>query len=268
MKPSHPLGHPVAAVGLTVGAVGLAAGAAWLRIDPWLVQPYLAPGLWPAADVGGPSALVAGTCLALFPAWSRRRPGPAACREVALTFDDGPDPGATPQVLDALAVHGARATFFVLAEQAARHPCLIERILAGGHALGLHGWDHRPITWKSPRRFRWEIGRCAQQLRRAHAGVPLRYYRPPYGLRAPLLRPELRRAGLRLVLWTLAGFDWSAPNPEAVTRRIRARVRPGDVILLHDGGPGAPNTAIAIPEILAALAEQGLSSVTLDRYLR
>ena len=183
------------------------------------------------------------------------RPG-----HVALTFDDGPDPDRTPAVLDVLAAHGVRASFFVLGERVRRHPHLTRRIVAAGHELGLHGWRHGYALWHSP-----QLGRCLPLLEDV-AGVRPRWFRPPYGVLSATAWIECRRAGLRPVLWTQWAKDW---RPDAYADSVLARLAPGieggATLLLHDGAEGTAagtrGRAVvdALPAILRLCADRGLS---------
>jgi peptidoglycan/xylan/chitin deacetylase (PgdA/CDA1 family) len=176
---------------------------------------------------------------------------------VALTFDDGPSPDATPRILDALGRWGARATFFVLGEEVARYPDIARRIIADGHAIGIHGWDHRPMTWVTPREALALMQR-ARDVVEDVTGRRVCHYRAPWGHRGPGLGAALRRLGWRNIGWRLAARDWRAATPNAVARRVLSAIRPRDIILLHDGGPGATVTVSALPDLLAALERRGL----------
>jgi peptidoglycan/xylan/chitin deacetylase (PgdA/CDA1 family) len=190
-----------------------------------------------AAVLGGLAAHVvpAGTWLpgvrrALFPALAGLGTGP----HVALTFDDGPDPASTPPFLDALDRLGVRATFFVLGEHVAAHRRLVRETAARGHEVGLHGWSHRrPWLPGDPR----ELG----ELRRARAaveaatGVPVRWYRPPYGILTGGRWAAAVRCGLRPVLWSAWGRDWTRDaTADSVLRTLRPDLGPGATVLLHD----------------------------------
>jgi peptidoglycan/xylan/chitin deacetylase (PgdA/CDA1 family) len=148
----------------------------------------------------------------------------------ALTFDDGPDPQSTPQLLDLLARHGARATFFLLGRRAERHPDLVARIAAEGHAVGNHSWDHPSL----PRLSGPEI---AIQLRRTAAalGDPRpRLMRPPYGDQSLASHLVARRQGYAVIAWSVVGADWLDDDGPTIAARILAGLRPGGIVLLHD----------------------------------
>ncbi len=163
---------------------------------------------------------------------------------VVLTFDDGPDPDKTPRLLDALAAAGAPATFFLIGERAARHPGLVRRIAAEGHALGNHSWSHPWLVLRSRRRIEAEVDRCQAAIEDA-AGVSPRLARPPYGQRDWRYYQVLRARGLTPVLWSLDLRDYLGTAPPKLLRRL-SRARPGELVLAHDGDPLAPHTVDAI----------------------
>lgn len=171
---------------------------------------------------------------------------------VALTFDDGPDPEITPQVLDILHQYGAKATFFVVADKAARYPDIIRRILTEGHTLGLHSRNHRHAWLTSPWATwrEWEnAGRMLEEI----TGSPLEWARPPWGTFNLALWFWLKKRGKRAVLWNVEGHDWQAERtPAGISERILKRVNEGSVIVLHDGGPTVgvrKNLLTVLPEI-------------------
>lgn len=161
---------------------------------------------------------------------SRKKPG------VALTFDDGPDPRITPVVLDILAQEGVRATFFCVGDLAQRHPDLVRRIHAEGHLIGNHSREHdwRMNLWH-PRRVGRSMARCQRILERL-TGYRPRFYRAPVGIKSPAQALVGWRLGMTFVGWTRSAHDGGGflLRPAAL-RRLAARSRPGDIILLHDG---------------------------------
>ncbi len=188
---------------------------------------------------------------------------PAPGRAVALTFDDGPSPETTPHVLDALRAHRARATFFVLGEAVQKHPHLFRRIVAEGHALGLHGHRHRALTLAPWPAVLGEIRRVAEVVRDAcpEAPPPV-WFRPPHGFKILALPWLVRRCNCRLVTWTRNPRDYRPQSPERLAQTTLRGLRPGAIVLLHDG-PANALTGEALPRILAGLAERGFRCVTL-----
>jgi peptidoglycan-N-acetylglucosamine deacetylase len=193
---------------------------------------------------------------------------PGETAEIALTFDDGPDPRVTPRVLDLLDAAGMRATFFVIGRRARAHPEIVAEIVRRGHRVENHTDTHPHLFACYPAGLlRREVER-AQASIAAAAGRHPRYFRAPAGLRSPFLDWVLHGSGLRLVSWTRRGFDAVEKSPEAIARRLLAGLAPRDILLLHDGratDPPAGNPVVleVLPRVLDALAAQGLRSVPL-----
>jgi len=196
-----------------------------------------------------PAATWLPTVRQLFPALAGR----GIIEHVALTFDDGPDPATTPALLDLLAAHGVRATFFVVGERARRHPGLIDEIHSGGHELAVHGWSHVDFLRLSPGAAAREVEHTAALLRKLTGRQPV-WFRPPYGALSGTALWASRRAGLRPVLWTAWARDWEAPEPTLIVRRLRDGGGPGGTVLLHDspygGAPGSDAACHAAVEVL------------------
>jgi peptidoglycan-N-acetylglucosamine deacetylase len=153
---------------------------------------------------------------------------------VALTFDDGPHPEGTPAVLDVLDDAGIKATFFLVGEQVERRPALAAEIASRGHLVALHGYRHRPQPVLSGRAVTNDMDRGAAVIADA-TGIEAAWHRPPYGLYSPTGLAAARRRGLKPLLWSRWGKDWRRfTTPERIAARAGARLRPGDVILLHD----------------------------------
>jgi peptidoglycan-N-acetylglucosamine deacetylase len=241
-------------------AVALAAApSGW----PWalgaVVANHLAltaAGLWPRSALLGPNVT--------------RLPGTAPL--LAITIDDGPDAEVTPAVLDLLAEHGARATFFCIAERAREQPALVRRIVAGGHSVQNHSRHHRHhFSLQGGTALEREIAGAQALLsditgRRPHA------FRAPAGLRNPLLDPVLHRLNLHLVSWTRRGFDTRDADAPRVLGRLTKDLAAGDILLLHDGharrtAAGRPVVLEVLPALLQAVRRAGLEPVTLDQAL-
>jgi peptidoglycan-N-acetylglucosamine deacetylase len=210
---------PVAEIFVGAAAVaGLAAGG-WFYASRW-----------PASRLFG-EALTA-------PA----RPG-----ELALTFDDGPNPAWTPRLLDLLASHDIRGTFFLLGGFAQAEPALVRRIAAEGHLIGNHTWSHPHLSSTPAARIREELVRTSGVLEQI-TGAKVEYFRPPFGARRPAVFRIARELGLTPVLWNAMTSDWSEPSAERIARRLAAKVdrftRNGYAvnIVLHDGGHRALGT--------------------------
>jgi peptidoglycan-N-acetylglucosamine deacetylase len=218
-----------------------------------------AAGLWPRSSLLGPNV-------------STLPPAAAAQGAVAITLDDGPDPQVTPAVLDLLAAHGAKATFFCIGEQVYKHPALARRIVAAGHSVQNHSQHHRHnFSFLGPTAFAREIGAAQDQIADITGQRP-HCFRAPAGLRNPLLDPVLHRLGLHLVSWTRRGFDTRSKAPEQVLARLQKGLQGGDILLLHDGHAqrNAQGQAVllhVIPTLLAGLQNKGLHTVTLSQAL-
>lgn len=189
---------------------------------------------------------------------------------LALTFDDGPDPESTPALLDLLARVGARATFFVLGARAAQNPELIARILAEGHEIGNHTWDHPSLTSLTPDEAEAQLRRTRDSL--APHGQAL--MRPPYGHQDFRVNRIARRLGHRVVLWNVNGGDWQGEGAEAIAGRILAQAAPGAIVLLHDSLYTADDEAFrdraptieAVAQVVAGLPDYRF--VTVSELLR
>jgi peptidoglycan-N-acetylglucosamine deacetylase len=194
------------------------------------------------------------------PAPARSAPAPAAragaTGVVYLTFDDGPSPDWTPQVLQLLARYRARATFFVLGRSAAAYPELIRRAYAAGHGIGNHTWNHRRLTGLTGARLAAEVGATSAAIQRI-TGAPVRCLRPPYASVDAASARRIRALGLRLVLWDIDTNDWRRPGVGAIAGRVLRRVGSGDVVLLHDGGGNRSQTLAALEQVLAGLSARG-----------
>ena len=186
---------------------------------------------------------------------------------VALTFDDGPDPANTPQVLDLLARYDSRATFFVLGEAAERYPELLRRVAASGNELGNHGWGHSRMTSLAGERLAEEIRRSSNQITQLGGQKP-RSVRPPYGAFNKGVVQAANELGETVVLWSIDPRDWTNPSPGQIAGRVLGNVRPGSIILLHDGGGRRAATVRALPMILQGLRQRGYRAVPVRDLVR
>jgi peptidoglycan-N-acetylglucosamine deacetylase len=185
--------------------------------------------------------------------------------EFALTFDDGPDPRFTPAICRLLAERGHRATFFVLARAARRHPHLVAEILSTGHEVACHGDDHRLLAFASPREVDRQIVAAEDAVRLATGRLPVPLFRPPHGVRSPWLARVVERRGYRLCAWDGAVFDTAQPGAAVIAARVDRLLGPGATVLLHDGdgsgrGASRQQTLEALPTILDAAERRGLRS--------
>ncbi len=192
---------------------------------------------------------------------------PSGERSVALTFDDGPNPEATPAILDVLAASDVRATFFVLGRHAERWPRLVRRVAEEGHAIGNHGYFHRKLHLRGPRYVRRDLELGTRAIVAA-SGVTPRLFRAPHGFRSPWVSSIAHSMGQRTVGWSLGVWDSARPGVDSIVERTVSGARSGSVLLLHDGDGYDPvgdrmQTAQAIPRIVAELKARGYQFVGL-----
>lgn len=258
--PVPPLLWATAAIHAGAVLLLLSAPAQWAWAVAALVVNHAvltAVGLWPRSTALGENMV--------------RLPDAATARgEIALTIDDGPDPEVTPAVLDLLDAAGARATFFCIADRAARHPQLVREIVRRGHSVQnhTHAHSHR-FSLLGPRGFAREID-AAQRVLTGLTGEVPRFFRAPAGLRNPFLAPVLHRLGLTLASWTRRGYDTRERDPQRVLQRLARGLAAGDILLLHDGhcardAQGRPVILAVLPALLAELRFRGLVPATLPQ---
>jgi peptidoglycan/xylan/chitin deacetylase (PgdA/CDA1 family) len=188
---------------------------------------------------------------------------------VALTFDDGPWPGHTEALLGVLRRLRVRATFFRVGSLAAARPGLVGEVLEDGHVVANHSFDHPASAFAglADRRVEAEIARTAEALRDLGANPTL--FRPPGGSYDDAVVLEAWRQRERVVMWSVDPHDWDAARgPAQIAKDVLRRVRPGSIVLLHDGGGDAVDTIAALPKIVRGIRKMGLELVTLDPYRR
>lgn len=192
--------------------------------------------------------------------------------EIALTLDDGPDPAVTPQVLDLLDRHAAKASFFCIGERAQAHPDLVREILRRGHSVENHSLRHdKTFAFRGWSWTRTEVQNSQQVLSNITGQMP-RFFRAPAGFRNPLLDPILALAGLRYAAWTRRGFDSVRGDATSVLRRLCRNWRPGFILLMHDGHPaktsaGVPVILEVLPILLDEIQQRGWRVVSLPMAL-
>jgi len=198
------------------------------------------------------------------------RPG-----ELALTFDDGPNRTWTPRLLDVLANHETRATFFLLGNRAQAEPELVRRIAAAGHLIGNHSWDHPNFALSTANRIRHELQWTREALEQI-TGDRVKFFRPPFGARRPAVFRIAHELGMQPVLWNAMTSDWSEPSAERIAERLGARIdklrNSGSAanIVLHDGGHRDANanrgpSVTACAALIARYKSDG-RFVTLDAW--
>lgn len=239
---------PTSLAGAALVAGGLAAGVAVVQAGPGIT------GLGPVRR-------------AFFP----RLAGQGDPGHVALTFDDGPDPAATPKFLEVLADRQVSATFFLLGRMVARTPGLAAELAAAGHEVAVHGWEHRYLPPRGPRATFDDLRRSTEIITRATGNRP-RLFRPPYGVLSGSALVAARRLGLVPVLWGAWGREWTpGATPDSVYASLSGRLRGGVTVLLHDSDctspPGSWRAALgALPRLLDECSGRGLAVGPLGQH--
>jgi peptidoglycan/xylan/chitin deacetylase (PgdA/CDA1 family) len=188
-------------------------------------------------------------------------------KEIALTFDDGPNPVATPRILDVLRSENVPATFFLLGRHVERWPALARRAAEEGHALGNHGYHHRKLHFRGPAYVRVDLALGTDTIVSACGKQPT-LFRAPHGFRSPWVTSIARELGQRTIGWTLGVWDSDRPGADVIVRRAVDGCGPGTILLLHDGdGYDADGdrtqTAEALPRIIRELRDRGYRFVRL-----
>ncbi|MEV2271572.1 polysaccharide deacetylase family protein [Nonomuraea africana] len=176
---------------------------------------------------------------------------------VYLTFDDGPS-AHTPRVLEILREHGVRATFFQLGANIRENRALTRKVFEQGHSVQNHTWSHpdvRRLSWPA---FRRQVLDTDAEIRRQTGYTP-QCLRPPYGAVDKRARKRAAALGKQVRLWTVDPRDWGRPGSKAIAKRVLAHVRPGGIVLLHDGGGDRRQTVAALPKIIKTLKARGYS---------
>ena len=187
-------------------------------------------------------------------------------KQLALTYDDGPNDPHTLRLLEILAKHNVRATFFLIGRFAKQRPDIARELTRGGHVIGNHTFSHPNLIFASALQTKMQLQDCTLALTDA-VGEHSRLFRPPFGGRRPDTLRIARAMGLEPVMWNVAGRDWKGRPAEYIDRRVRRGVRGGDVILLHDGGHAAfgadrSQTVIATDRLIARFKSEGYEFLT------
>jgi peptidoglycan/xylan/chitin deacetylase (PgdA/CDA1 family) len=234
--------------------------------------------------IAAPAAIAAGGMAAYGAAWPQAQLfGRTICRtnsprNLAVTFDDGPNPAITPKLLDLLDRYNARATFFLIGRFVRECPDLVREISARGHLIGNHTETHPMLFWLSPSEIQVELRLCYTAIANV-LGAPPKFFRPPFGVRNPFLASAARALDMRVVMWTLLPGDWRAQsdawlidrmNPIAshAERLAKNPAGTGDVLCLHDGSHREQNgnrryTLAALEHWLPRWRDLGLEFVTI-----
>src|SRR6266567_3612146 len=184
---------------------------------------------------------------------------------IAMTFDDGPSATLTPKLLDLLAAHHIKATFFVIGENVAEHPDIVARAAREGHEIGNHSWSHPNFAKMPDQGVRSQLQRTDDAIKSA-TGMRPTLLRPPYGsITAREKRWIHDEFGYQIILWDVDPYDWKRPGPAVVRNRILKETQPGSIVLSHDIHPG---TIEAMPSTFDALEGKGFKFVTVSELIR
>jgi len=184
---------------------------------------------------------------------------------IALTFDDGPWPGTTFQVLDILKKEGIKATFFWVGQNLQDHPKIAQQVVADGHAIGNHTWHHW-YRHMNQSMAAHEIDATAELIYKT-TGVKTLVFRPPGGLLNNGVADYAKKKNYVIVKWSIDSMDYNRLTPQKLVNNVMRKAKPGGIVLMHDGGGNRPVTVQALPQIIAKLKEQGYSFVTVPKLL-
>ena len=189
-------------------------------------------------------------------------------KRVAITFDDGPHPRYTPQILDILAEYGVKATFFMVGSNATYYPELVKRVLAEGHEIGNHTYSHYHTVHVKSEELTRDILACSEVLARFMDGKAPKLFRPPEGVFNEEIKALCKAQGYTIVMWSVDTRDWAHPSVAEIVAGVRENVQDGAIILMHDFiGKNSPTPA-ALRQILPLLQESGYELVTVSRLLQ
>jgi peptidoglycan/xylan/chitin deacetylase (PgdA/CDA1 family) len=189
-------------------------------------------------------------------------------RQIALTYDDGPNDPHTLHLLDVLAKHGVHATFFMIGRYVQQRPDIVRAVAQAGHVIGNHTFTHPRLIFQSEARTRTQLVDCRHALQDA-IGQHSNLFRPPFGGRRPVTLRIARELGLQTVMWNVSGNDWKALPAALIEKKVARQIRGGDVILLHDGshralGADRAPTVITTESLIRRYRDQGYELVTVN----
>lgn len=187
-------------------------------------------------------------------------------KEVALSFDDGPDINATPKILKILRQYNLRATFFSIGQHVEAYPQITREVYAEGHTIGNHSWNHPDLTTLSPDQVSWQLDYTSQIIQKTIGIKPL-LMRPPYGAINRLAHIQIENAGMLPVLWNVDTEDWKLAGVDSIVQKAMSEVKNGSIILMHDGGGERSQTIAALPIIITKLQHQGYKIVSMQQLL-
>jgi peptidoglycan/xylan/chitin deacetylase (PgdA/CDA1 family) len=192
-------------------------------------------------------------------------------KHIAMTYDDGPNDPHTLKLLDVLAKHSVRATFFMIGRYVQQQPAIARAVAQAGHVVGNHTFTHPLLIFESAARTRTQLVDCHDALEDA-VGEHSNLFRPPFGGRRPATLRVARALGLETVMWNVTGYDWNAPPAAVIEKQVMRQIGGGDVILLHDGGHRAmgadrAQTVMATDNLIRRYRDQGYEFVTVEEML-
>jgi len=192
-------------------------------------------------------------------------------KQIALTYDDGPNDPHTLRLLEVLARHDVHATFFMIGRYVRQRPDIVREVAWAGHVIGNHTMTHPLLIFESAAQTRMELMDCRAALTDA-VGEHSNLFRPPFGGRRPATLRITCELGLETIMWYVSGYDWKAPPAAQVERKVAAQIRGGDVILLHDGGHRAigadrGQTVIATDKLIRRYKDEGFEFVTVTQMM-
>ncbi|OXM84409.1 polysaccharide deacetylase [Paenibacillus rigui] len=194
--------------------------------------------------------------------------GSRSRKQVALTFDDGPDAKYTQQIIDILRKENVKATFFVTGEHAEAHPDMMKRIVNGGHEIGNHSWDHTNLTTLTDPQLADEIDKTDAVIQQ-FTGHPSNLLRPPYGALSKQVADYAEKSH-RIVCWSVDTRDWEGISADRILENVKKEVKPGAIILQHSAGGkkgNLSNTVAALPHLIQYLKEHGYQFATVSELL-
>jgi len=181
---------------------------------------------------------------------------------IALTFDDGPHPEYTPQVLDVLKQYDVKAVFFVIGERIAGNEGILKRMQADGHQIGNHSFSHKKtFPLFGAKKMAADMLQCEQAIEQA-TGYQTKWFRPPFGVTNPNVAKAVKMRGYRMAGWSIRSLDTIKSGEEKIVRRVISQLKPGSVILLHDH---LPNTPCMVEQIIQQAKEKGYTFVTIEQ---
>ena len=193
--------------------------------------------------------------------------GNTSLPEIALTFDDGPNPYYTPLVLDVLKKYNVKATFFCIGRQVAAYPALVKQEYMAGHIVGNHTWSHPDMALLSSANDNLQLVNTSRAIQEAIGVQPI-YFRPPYGVMTVPALTQAYHLGLTTVIWNDEARDWQLPGMNVIVERILGLARDGAIVLLHDGGGNRSQTVAALPYIITGLRARGFHLVTIAQMMQ